>query len=789
MNVLTVKLWRTIRHTKGQFLAVAVVVMVAVCVDIALSTGYYNLDRSQKSFYKENNFADYYFNVVRAPEQVSDKIESIPGVTKATGRIQKDVRFLKENGQRVTVRLIGCPLPAEKEVNRPYLLQGRFFEEYPRSGGVEVLVDPKFAEANGLSFNRSVNVIAGGKIVPLTVVGAAVSPESVFIIKEGTLMNDPKTFGIIMLPRKQAEQIFNMSGQINQVVVTLAPGADEKKVAEKVKAILEPYGNLNSYPRKNQLSHMVVEAELRKLGFLSHFVPGIFLGVAAMIQFVTSRRIIKAQRIQIGVMKALGYDNRIIMFHYTVYSLAVAVLGALLGTLTGLPYASFIYQVYSRLIFNLPITCGGLYGKAILHAYTISFVVSLVSGFVASRSVTAINPAESMRPEPPGITGRIILDYWTWLWRRLGATWKMSMRSIFRKWKRFGVTLMGVIFAVGLLVVALSFNDSIYYLKHIYSERRHYDYLVRFNSPVKDCELLNISRLDGVIKTEPVLEIPVKMHLNGRTESDFLNGLPLAQTLKDVTTETGRFLQIPEDGILINPRTAMQLGARVGDTVEVETLLGNFKRTGLKIVGIQGEMVGSGSYIAIEQANRILREKGVVSGAMLKVDPGKAGQVEKELGKMTEVSSISNPEKELHTLDMVLNVMTFIVVIWTIFALLLGFAVVYNSSVVNFAERKRELASLRVVGYTIREVSGLLLKENFLHSVLGVTIGLPFGRLLVEWYSRSIDANFFTLTAVVYPRSYLFAAAGGILFTMVTHLFAVQWIKRLNLVNTLESAD
>jgi putative ABC transport system permease protein len=457
----------------------------------------------------------------------------------------------------------------------------------------------------------------------------------------------------------------------------------------------------------------------------------------------------------------------------------------------GLLLASAMSKLYA-FYFNLPETIGGINFQAILLGLVISVGVSLAAGLGASKRVTAIHPAESMHPEPPRRAGKMIFEYLPWLWRRLDPVWKMSLRTINRKRGRFLITLVGVIFAVGLLVMSLFSNDSIDYLiqKHFYQEQ-HYDLFVRFTVPVKESETLNISRLDGVIKTEPLLEIPVKMHFNGRSEDELLQGLPAYLTLKKLIGDNEKHLKLPEEGILISQRTASKLGARVGDRVEVETLLGlgPTRRTGIKIMGINRQLVGSGSYIEINQANRLLEESGLVSGAMLKVDSGKVKLVEEELNEMTGVSSISSLQKELDNLNQNMDSMIYTISILIAFAVLLGFAIVYNSSVINFAERKRELASLRVTGFTTREVFGLLFKETLLQSLLGVFLGLPFGQMMTEWYVRALSTDLFTMQVVVYPRTYLFSAVGGIFFIMAAHLFTVKGVRQLDLVDVLKEKD
>jgi len=281
------------------------------------------------------------------------------------------------------------------------------------------------------------------------------------------------------------------------------------------------------------------------------------------------------------------------------------------------------------------------------------------------------------------------------------------------------------------------------------------------------------------------------VHYNGRSEDDVLQGLPSELTLKELIGDKEKPLRLPEDGILISQRTASKLGARVGDEVEVETLLGlgPSRSAVLKITGINQQLVGSGSYVSLVQANRILQESGLVSGAMLKVDPGRTKLLEEELNEMTNVSSISSLRKELDNLNQNLDSMIYTVSVMIIFAVLLGFAIVYNSSVISFAERKRELASLRVLGFTTGEVSGLLLKETLLQSLLGVALGLPFGRFMTEWYIKAVSTDLFTMPMVFSPQTYLVSALGGITFIMAGHLIAVKGVKKLDLVDVLKNRD
>jgi putative ABC transport system permease protein len=795
MSILFRKLWRTIKTTRGQFLAVTAVVMLGITVYISMSTVSYNMLQSRDLFYREYNFADYYFHVIKAPEGVIRQIESVPGVIRATGRIQKDVPVIRGNGERASARLTSYPLPMNIEVNRLHLLSGRLFDKYPENGEAEVLLDPQYAAANRLSPNDTVTIVAEGRQVSLTVVGASTAPEFIYPMKDAaSLIPEPESFGIFMIPHNQAQQILNLSGQVNQVVIKIAPGTDEKQIADKIKTILEPYGNLASYPRKQQLSDAVLSGEMDQLRMMARFLPSIFLGIAALIEFVMLGRMVKAQRSQIGTMKAIGYNNFQIMWHYTSYAVLVGILGALLGSLSGIMLASSFSRIYAQ-FFNLPEVISGVSGQALLYGFILSFGVGAVAGLTASRGVLAIQPAESMRPEPPRGVGNIFLEKWTRLWHKLDTTWKMGLRTIMRNRFRSAVTLLGVIFATGMMVVSFFFQDTVNVMMDEYFSQK-YDYFVRFTEPIKESELLDIARLDGVTKAEPVFEIPVKIHFAGRSQEELLVGLPGDTKMQRLSSETGGSLQLPDMGLLISSSTARKLQARVGDEVQVETLLplGPTRRSNIKIMGINQQFIGGMSYLTLEQANQIMQENRLISGAMLKVDAGQAPQVEDKLNDMTGVSSMLSHKKEMESFTAQMDYMYYFIFVMVAFAIVLGFAIVYNASVISFAERKRELASLRVMGFTVQEVSGLLLKENLLQTLLGVTLGLPFGRLLADYYIQAMMTSSdlystYTFKVVIYPLTYVLSALGGIFFIMAAYRLAVRGVKTLDLVEVLKTRD
>ncbi len=792
MGILNKKTWRYIVRNLGQFLAATSVVMGGIVVYIAMSSAYFALGDSRDRFYEDNNFADHYFQVVRAPENVVKQIEVIDGVGRVTGRIQRDVPILKENQERATARIVSYNLPLDDVINRFTLQQGRTFEVNQASGPTEVVLDPKYLTANQLTWGDQISVIVDGKEARFTVVGEAISPEFIYAMKDSAdILPDPLKFGIFMVEHSQAQQLLAMSGEINQVLIEFAPGADQGRVIDSIKNTLEPFGLLADYPRADQLSHAVLSAELAGLRSVTTVLPLIFLGIAAAIQFVILRRLIKTQRAQIGLMKGLGYHNYLIMFHYISYALAISLAGAVLGVILGVVLSGQMIELYAT-YFNLPTGLQGFNQRAIINGLVMCLAVGFIAGLSASRRVVQINPAAAMRPEPPKIGGKSLLEHLPPLWKRLDSGWKMTFRNINRNRSRFAVTLLGVIFSVSLLLISLFTFDAVdYMMDQYFYEGQSYDIAIRFDSLLLESELLNISRLDGVQKVEPFMEIPVRIHYGGHSEDEVLLAYGPDLTMKRLETDTGQAIRVPEAGIVLNDRTARKLGITSGAQVEVETLLstGPVHRDTVAIVGLCRQLVGAGSYVDLQQANRLLNERNLVSGALLRIEPGKMEQVEGELNKMLGIASVLSSQKEIENFNKNLESMNLSLGIMVLFAALLGFAIVYNSSVMNLAERQREIGSMRVIGYGVGEVSAMLFKENVVHAIMGVALGLPSGLYMATAYVQSVSTDLYSLPVVIYPRTYVLAAIGTVLFIVAAHLFSVRGIKSMDLVSVLKSPD
>jgi putative ABC transport system permease protein len=261
--------------------------------------------------------------------------------------------------------------------------------------------------------------------------------------------------------------------------------------------------------------------------------------------------------------------------------------------------------------------------------------------------------------------------------------------------------------------------------------------------------------------------------------------------LKRVLNQAGERLQIPEEGLLISRRTAQKLGVKTSDEVMVETKMsvGESHTSELMVTGINDQLIGSGSYVSLETANRMLDEKRAINTAMLRAVPGCVTEIEKRFNNLPKVSSVTSRSKELQSFYNLLDTTIVFIGIMILLSALLGLVIVYNSSIMAFNERKRELSSLRVMGYSNSEVAGLLKKETWFLAAIGTVLGLPAGKGLGQLYIASVNTDLYSLPVIIYPRSYIIAALGAVVFVAIGQYLAIRKTGHLDMVEVLKNRE
>jgi putative ABC transport system permease protein len=329
ISALNRKLLRDVRGMLGQATAIALVVASGVAMYVMYLANFDSLRRSQRAYYQQQAFADVFVSLKRAPNRLAEPIGRIPGVVALETRVGTNVRLdITGFEESVMGRLVSIPEDRRPRLNDLFLRRGRWIE---RDRPDEVIASEGFVEAHGFEPGDAVTAIVNGRRRRLTIVGVALSPEYVYSIRPGELVPDDRRFGIFWMGEQALAGLLDMAGTFNDVTLSVAAGASSADIVARLDRLLDPYGGLGAMPRSLQLSHWTLENELSQLQRFGFLLPLLFLSVAGFTLNVALGRAMALQRAQIATLKAVGYTNLAIGWHYMKWALLVAGSGVAIG--------------------------------------------------------------------------------------------------------------------------------------------------------------------------------------------------------------------------------------------------------------------------------------------------------------------------------------------------------------------------------------------------------------------------------------------------------------------------
>ncbi len=787
MSMLDRKLLRDLVRLRGQVVTIALVLACGIAVLVASVATYQSLLASQAAFYAASRFATVFASAKRVPESVAARLAAIPGIGLVETRVAEDVTVSLGGGQEpLTAHVLSLPAAGAPQLNRPYLRQGRLIAP---GAADEVLASEAFATANRLRPGAVITAVLNGRQQRLRVVGIVLSPEYVFATRPGDPIPDDRRYGILWMDHTALAAAFDMEGGFNDVVATLAPGGSLPAVLSAVDAALEPYGGLVAHGRADQPSHRFLADEIAQQGVMATTIPAIFLFVAVFLLHAMLGRLTAAQRAQIAALKALGYADRAIGWHYVKFALAVAGLGALLGILAGLGFGRVMTANYTQ-FFRFPALTFHLSPWVPLLAAGVGLLAGLAGARAAVRAVARLAPAEAMRPPAPRTYRHGLLDRLGWT-RRLPTRQRMVLRGIADRPGRTLLAILGIALAVPVILVTLFWQDAIDFMIDVhFAAADRADLVVGFTTAVPGRAEREIAHLPGVLLTEAYRAVPVRLRAGPHSYRTSLTGLPAHPQLRRLIDADLRRVAPPRDGVLLSSRIARRLDVRPGQMVEVEILEGRRQRVDLPVTGVLDELLGLGAYTQIGTLHRLLGEADAISAVGLAVAGPDDRALRQALLARPMVATISDRAVSLRqfrdTTEAFILVMAGIL---SAFSVVIAVGVVYNHARIALQERAWELASLRVLGLTRAEVAGLLLGELFLEVALALPAGLWLGYWLVRGLIRLNETEMFQIPPVIAPRSY--AVAGALVLASVA---ASAWlvrrhIDRLDLVGVLKARE
>jgi putative ABC transport system permease protein len=785
MHAIDRKLLRDFRRLWAQALAIAIVLACGVAILITSFGMYRALDETRDAYYERNRFADVFSAVRRAPTSLVRRIMEIPGVQMAEARVTGDVILdIPGSVESAVGRILSLPDFGEPQLNVPLLRSGRL----PTSTG-EVAVNEPFALANNFALGDQFEANLNGRKQALTITGTLQSPEFIYTLGPGALMPNNLTFGILWMPRSMAEAAFDMTGAFNDISLAVDARTPVEPVLEALDNLLDPYGGLGAYDREDQLSNAFIDAEIKQLRSMAFILPPVFFGISAFLVAMVMGRIIALERSEIGLLKALGYSDVEICLHYLMLAGLIAIAGILIGWTAGTWLARGLAELYAG-YFNFPF----LIFNVALWVYGVSAALALATAALgAARSAlkaARLAPAVAMQPPTPARFRQNIIDR-AMTAVRLSQPTIMILRSLTRWPWRSALTALGMAMAVAAVMTSSFMGDSLDAIvdsAFYQSNRQHAMLLFADDLPISTLD--EVARLPAVRQVEgqqyhgAVLR---NRHFEKRVSIEAR--LP-SMDLSRVVDADGAVLDIPPGGIVLSNRLAGQLHVSPGDSLEVEFLAGRQETHEVVVSGLIDQYLGLGAYMDLNFINRLFRQSPRISVANVTLDDA---QIEALHAAVTDIPELSGTimmtqsrrsfQETIRQNIMIMNT------IYMIIAVLITVGVAYNGARVQLSERARELASLRILGFTRGQVSYILVGETMLLALLAQPLGWAFGRLFTGAMVEAFSSDLYALPLVLKPATFTSASLIVLAAALGSVLVVRRRLDRLDLVAVMKTRE
>ena len=765
-NILRRKLFRDMARQARQFLAIVFLCALGSFAYAALD-GTARMTRvSLDRYFEEYRLADCWITLPRADRASLGKLRALPGIAAAGARAQTelDAPDLGED-----VRLAVVCSDGAMTLNAPYLFSGALLDPADRRG---CLLDVRFAEAHGLSPGDRIRLRVSGTDVTLLIRGLVMEPE--YVVVTGGVASDPESYGFLLANAAALPMI-----PLTQIVAAYDAGADPDAMRAAAEALLP---DALVVDRRAHASTARIENNADMFRNMSLIFPLLAYFIATLIVMTTLSRMIDGQRLQIGTLRALGFSAGAVLRHYLSYAFFPSLIGALAGLFVGhstLPFILWDVLIgQNEMPFRIqPPVSPAAWGTVALTVF-LSLAVCLRAYLATARE----NTAQLLRPKPPRAGQRILLERVGPLWRRMGFNAKTVARNLMRSKLRGFMFFLGVLFCNMLLITSLGLQDSV--------KKLTYDYYLRVMRRDAVAVLSGGGAAEGYERrlsaesVECAMTMPVSLRAPAGVRTVTLTVLEDGQTMQRLG-EDASYLALPSGEAAVTRKLMKTLSLSVGDEIRL-FFPGDPKPASIRIGCVAENTFSQGVYL-----NRTVWEglrKGAFAPTQIQLLAPDAACME-DLSRMDEVERVDLPQEQIGETLKMLSMLSSVFLLLEGIALALAFVICYNMGLMNFTERTREYATLKVLGYHRREIRRLILSENLILTLAGTLLGIRPGILLTDLIMHACEPESASYAGTPAARSLVVASLVTVAFSVLIQLLLTRKVRGIDMVEALKSVE
>lgn len=765
-NMLRRKLFRDMWQNRMQFVAMILLCALGSFAFSGLDASWRMIELSGDTYFAQQELADIWVTLPTADREALSRLRSIPGVQTAQARATAELEADLPSGAKLVVEAYDGAI----RMNLPLLEEGRMLDANDLRG---CLLDQEFARANGLSVGDRLKLKLGGQTYSFVIRGTCLEPEFVALSKH--TVPDPYTYGFVLLNSRGLPAL-----PLNNVVIRLADGADGAEVERRITAF---YPEALILDRSVHSASAGVDRDVDMFRNLSYLFPLLAFGVAAMIVLTTITRMLENQRTQMGTLKALGFGDGQMLRHYMSYAFYPSLAGSLLGLAVGRCTLPHILWQLEDAQFNMPYCLQAPISPQQWAVCALGVVLACLICLHTYRKSAREETAQLLRPKPPKAGRKLMLERIGPVWRRLGFNGKMVVRNLFRNKLRMMMSLIGVLCCTMLIITAMGLQDSvIYFVDKYYEGTLQYSVRANLTGPVDEAEAYR-GRIECE-RVESVMDVSLTVRTQSRERATQLTVLEDDQRLLYLG-EDETWVPLPEHGVMLTQKLSEVMEAGIGDRIAL-WFPGDDEPVWTTVNAIAPITVGQSVMMCRAEWERC-QKGGFAPTALLVANPTERGM--RTLSDLDELDELLYPEQEAQDTLKILDSLSQIFLILSVVALGLAFVVLYNMGILNYMERYREYATLKVLGYHQNEIRRLMSSENNLLTLIGIALGIGPGRWLTAAVMNSCETDSMIFVATVNWDSFVIACVVTYAFSWIITRFLTRRVRSVDMVEALKSVE
>lgn len=778
-------LWSDLRRMWQQSVAISFLLACGIATFIMSTSAMRSLGVSRDRYYRDYRFSEVFAVLTRAPHSLAARLTSIPGIEQLQTRIVRSVLLdIPSMIEPASCRLVSIESDPAQGLNRICLRKGRFPDANSRN---EVIASEPFADAHRIQPGDDLMVNMDGRKEKLIIVGIGLSPEFVYTVQPGLLLTDDRRFGILWMPRHSMEAAFNMEGAFNNLTATLYPDASIADVLYQVDRSLKPYGGAGAYTRRDQESDRRLSDEIHQMQSMAYVTPFIFLSVSAFLFNIVLTRMIHQQKEQIASLRSFGFTRYELAFHYFKFLVVLVACGSSVGWLVGWRLSIWMTDTYS-IFFRFPIVVHAFAFREAVMASLIGFLAAAVGSFGALREVFRLEPAVAMRPEPPQTLGSDWLDR-AGLGTLLSPMGKMILRRVESNAMATTLSIFGIAMGVAVLVLGSFMEDTIAFVMDVqFGRSQRQDVMLIFNDPKSASGLYDATHLPGVARVEPFRAVPVRIRHGTNQYRLTLMGLTERPELYRILDEEQKPIAFPAgSGLTLTKKLCELLGVQRNDIVTIEILENDRKPETMQVSSVFSNYTAPAAFLNRTDLHRLMQESERPSGVFMSVDSKEVDLLYEAVKETPAIAGVLDNNAARKSFKDLIQANTRIMrIVNSIFGVVIAIGVIYNAALIALAESSRDLATLRVIGFSRREVATVLVGEVAIITLLAIPIGLPVGYGFCYLATLAIDTETHRFPLVVSRHTFAYATLVILMAALASTLIVRRMLNQLDLVSVLK---